>query len=91
VLVGRGVIGYGFRKLSIDPAPLIVAVVLGPVMDKTLRQTRFMAHGRLATDGLPAPQSGAVRRGRARARRSADCRGVARRRAAVPTPVAGGR
>jgi putative tricarboxylic transport membrane protein len=44
VLVGMGVIGYGFRKLSIDPAPLIVAVVLGPVMEKTLRQTLFMAH-----------------------------------------------
>jgi putative tricarboxylic transport membrane protein len=40
-----GVLGYGFRKLSIDPAPLIVAVVLGPVMEKTLRQTLFMAHG----------------------------------------------
>ena len=45
VLVGMGVLGYGFRKLSIDPAPLIVAVVLGPVMERTLRQTLFMAHG----------------------------------------------
>ena len=40
-----GVVGYGFRKLSVDPAPLIVAVVLGPIMEKTLRQTLFMAHG----------------------------------------------
>jgi putative tricarboxylic transport membrane protein len=45
VLVGMGVLGYAFRKLGIDPAPLIVAVVLGPVMEKTLRQTLFMAHG----------------------------------------------
>ncbi|MEK7446387.1 MAG: tripartite tricarboxylate transporter permease [candidate division NC10 bacterium] len=45
VLVGMGVVGYGFRKLSVDPAPLIVAVVLGPIMEKTLRQTLFMAHG----------------------------------------------
>jgi putative tricarboxylic transport membrane protein len=45
VLVGTGLLGYAFRKLSIDPAPLIVAVVLGPVMEKTLRQTLFMAHG----------------------------------------------
>jgi putative tricarboxylic transport membrane protein len=45
VLVVTGVLGYAFRKLSIDPAPLIVAVVLGPVMEKTLRQTLFMAHG----------------------------------------------
>jgi putative tricarboxylic transport membrane protein len=45
VLVGMGLLGYLFRKLAIDPAPLIVAVVLGPVMEKTLRQTLFMAHG----------------------------------------------
>jgi putative tricarboxylic transport membrane protein len=45
VLVGMGLLGYAFRKLAIDPAPLIVAVVLGPVMEKTLRQTLFMAHG----------------------------------------------
>jgi len=45
VLVAMGLLGYLFRKLSIDPAPLIVAVVLGPVMEKTLRQTLFMAHG----------------------------------------------
>ncbi len=45
VLVVMGVVGYGFRKLEIDPAPLIVALVLGPIMEKTLRQTLFMAHG----------------------------------------------
>jgi putative tricarboxylic transport membrane protein len=45
VLVGFGLLGYLFRKLRIDPAPLIIAVVLGPLMEKTLRQTLFMAHG----------------------------------------------
>jgi putative tricarboxylic transport membrane protein len=45
VLVAMGLLGYIFRKLSVDPAPLIVAVVLGPAMEKTLRQTLFMAHG----------------------------------------------
>jgi putative tricarboxylic transport membrane protein len=45
VLVGFGFLGYVFRKLAIDPAPLIIAVVLGPLMEKTLRQTLFMAHG----------------------------------------------
>jgi putative tricarboxylic transport membrane protein len=45
VLVVTGVVGYGFRKLAIDPAPLIVALVLGPFMENTLRQTLFMAHG----------------------------------------------
>jgi putative tricarboxylic transport membrane protein len=45
VLVLMGLVGYGLRKLAIDPAPLIIAVVLGPIMEKTLRQTLFMAHG----------------------------------------------
>jgi putative tricarboxylic transport membrane protein len=45
VLVATGILGYGLRKLAIDPAPLIVAVVLGPIMEKTLRQALFMAHG----------------------------------------------
>ena len=45
VLVVFGLVGYVFRKFAIDPAPLIVAVVLGPMMEKTLRQTLFMAHG----------------------------------------------
>jgi putative tricarboxylic transport membrane protein len=45
VLVGFGLVGYLFRKLQVDPAPLIIAVVLGPMMEKTLRQTLFMAHG----------------------------------------------
>jgi putative tricarboxylic transport membrane protein len=45
VLTVMGLVGYVFRKLAIDPAPLIIAVVLGPMMEKTLRQTLFMAHG----------------------------------------------
>jgi hypothetical protein len=45
VLVGFGIVGYVFRKLTVDPAPLIIAVVLGPLVEKTLRQTLFMAHG----------------------------------------------
>jgi putative tricarboxylic transport membrane protein len=49
VLVVMGFVGYGFRKLAVDPAPLIVALVLGPFMENTLRQTLFMAHGDWAT------------------------------------------
>jgi putative tricarboxylic transport membrane protein len=45
VLTVTGVIGYGLRKLRIDPAPLVVALVLGPIMEKSLRQTLFMARG----------------------------------------------
>ncbi|MBI4637121.1 MAG: tripartite tricarboxylate transporter permease [Candidatus Rokubacteria bacterium] len=45
VLVITGIAGYGLRKLGIDPAPLIVALVLGPLMEKTLVQSLFMVRG----------------------------------------------
>jgi putative tricarboxylic transport membrane protein len=47
VLVAFGVFGYGLRQLRIDPSPLVVALVLGPLMEKTLRQTLFMERGDL--------------------------------------------
>jgi putative tricarboxylic transport membrane protein len=47
VLVAFGIFGYGLRKLAIDPSPLVVALVLGPLMEKTLRQTLFMERGDL--------------------------------------------
>jgi putative tricarboxylic transport membrane protein len=45
VLVGFGLFGWLLRKLAIDPSPLIVALVLGPLMEKTLRQSLFMTRG----------------------------------------------
>jgi putative tricarboxylic transport membrane protein len=45
VLVVFGIFGYGLRKLAIDPSPLVVALVLGPIMEKTLRQALFMERG----------------------------------------------
>jgi putative tricarboxylic transport membrane protein len=45
VLVVFGLFGYGLRKLAIDPSPLVVALVLGPIMEKTLRQALFMERG----------------------------------------------
>ncbi len=54
VLVGFGIFGYGLRKLAIDPSPLVVALVLGPLMEKTLRQALFLERGNvLALAGRP--------------------------------------
>jgi putative tricarboxylic transport membrane protein len=54
VLVAFGIFGYGLRKLTIDPSPLVVALVLGPLMEKTLRQALFMERGNvLALLGRP--------------------------------------
>ena len=48
ILVGMGVVGYFLRKLKFDMAPLILALVLGPMMEKSLRQSLFMARGDVA-------------------------------------------
>jgi putative tricarboxylic transport membrane protein len=54
ILVGFGIFGYGLRKLAIDPSPLVVALVLGPLMEKTLRQALFLERGNvLALAGRP--------------------------------------
>jgi putative tricarboxylic transport membrane protein len=47
VLVVFGILGYGLRKLAIDASPLVVALVLGPLMEKALVQTLYMERGSL--------------------------------------------
>jgi TctA family transporter len=40
-----GVLGYIFIKLECEPAPLILAVVLGPLMEENLRRTLLISRG----------------------------------------------
>jgi len=47
ILVLFGVFGYALRKLNVDASPLVVALVLGPMMEKTLRQSLFITQGSL--------------------------------------------
>ncbi|MCL6430570.1 MAG: tripartite tricarboxylate transporter permease [Anaerolineae bacterium] len=47
VLVLMGILGWALRKLGFEPALIVLALVLGPMMEKTLRQTLFMARGDL--------------------------------------------
>jgi putative tricarboxylic transport membrane protein len=47
VLVGFGMIGYIFRKLRLDVSPLVVALVLGPMLENNFRQSLFMSRGDL--------------------------------------------
>ena len=42
---GFGVIGYLMRKFDFEASPLILAVVLGPMMEKALRQSLEMSAG----------------------------------------------
>ena len=59
VLVIFGVFGYALRKLRVDPAPMVVALVLGPMMEKTLRQALFLTRGSVV-DLVARPLSAAI-------------------------------
>jgi putative tricarboxylic transport membrane protein len=43
VMLGFGVIGYVLRKLEYDMAPLILAIVLAPLLEQSLRQSMVMS------------------------------------------------
>lgn len=40
-----GVVGYGFIKLDCEPAPLLLGMILGPMMEENLRRTMSLSHG----------------------------------------------
>ncbi len=45
VMILFGVIGYGFRKMEYEPAPLVLAFVLGPLLEQNLRQALILSDG----------------------------------------------
>jgi putative tricarboxylic transport membrane protein len=45
VMLGSGVLGYVMRKYQYEPAPLIVGLVLGPVMERSLCQMMIISQG----------------------------------------------
>jgi TctA family transporter len=40
-----GVVGYGLRKLGLDPAPLVLGLVIAPLFEMSLRQSLIMSNG----------------------------------------------
>jgi putative tricarboxylic transport membrane protein len=40
-----GVIGYGFRKLDCEPAPLLLGLVLGPMLEENFRRAMVLSGG----------------------------------------------
>jgi len=47
VMVIFGVLGYVLRKLDIPAAPIILTMILGPLMEKALRQSLEISGGEL--------------------------------------------
>jgi len=47
VMLVLGVIGYGLRKLRYEPAPLVLALVLGPLFERSVIQGLKITYGNL--------------------------------------------
>jgi TctA family transporter len=45
VLVLFGLLGYVFRKLECEPAPMLLGMVLGPMMEEYLRRSLLLSRG----------------------------------------------
>jgi putative tricarboxylic transport membrane protein len=45
VMLGFGLVGYAFKKLDIPTAPLVLTMILGPLMERGLRQSLEMSRG----------------------------------------------
>lgn len=48
VLLFFGAVGYFLRKFDYEPAPLVLAFVLGPMLEQNLRQSLLLSDGRLS-------------------------------------------
>jgi putative tricarboxylic transport membrane protein len=45
VMILFGILGYGLRKAAYEPAPLVLAFVLGPMLEQNLRQALILSDG----------------------------------------------
>jgi putative tricarboxylic transport membrane protein len=49
LMIGFGVLGYLMRKFGYEPAPLVLAFVLGPMMENNLRKALIISDGSFLT------------------------------------------
>jgi putative tricarboxylic transport membrane protein len=59
IMIFFGILGYLARKFEFEAAPFILAVVLGPMMEKAFRQSLIMFQGDLSVF-ISRPISGAI-------------------------------
>ena len=59
LMIGFGLLGYVMEKLNYSPAPLVLALVLGPVMERTFRESMMISRGDL-TSFVTRPISGTI-------------------------------
>jgi putative tricarboxylic transport membrane protein len=45
IMLIMGVIGYALRKFGLDPAPLVLGLVISPTFEMSFRQSLIMSNG----------------------------------------------
>jgi TctA family transporter len=45
MVAGFGLVGYTFLKLGVEPAPLLLGFILGPMMEENLRRALLLSRG----------------------------------------------
>jgi putative tricarboxylic transport membrane protein len=45
VMILFGIVGYALRKIGYEPAPFVLAFVLGPMLEQNLRQALILSDG----------------------------------------------
>jgi TctA family transporter len=45
MVAGFGLVGYLFMKLGVEPAPLLLGFILGPMMEENLRRALLLSRG----------------------------------------------
>lgn len=48
IMVFFGLVGYLMRKFEYEPAPLVMAYVIGPLLEQSLRQSLMLSNGSIA-------------------------------------------
>jgi putative tricarboxylic transport membrane protein len=48
IMLIMGVVGYGLKKFRLDPAPLVLGLVIAPLFEMSLRQSLIMSNGNWA-------------------------------------------
>ena len=45
IVILFGLIGYGMRKFGYEPAPMVLGLVIGPLLETAIRRSLIMSHG----------------------------------------------
>jgi putative tricarboxylic transport membrane protein len=48
ITIGFGVVGYWMRKFAYEPAPLVLGLVIGPLLETAIRRSMIMSRGSFA-------------------------------------------